>query len=408
MKSNTRTLYLIVILVIAAVAALTFVNYRYAQNNPGGNDFIPRWLGTRLFIFNGWSPYSEDTGTAIQQQIFGRPAADGEDESLFVYPFYATLIFSPFALVSEYALARALWMTFLEICLVLLAITTLRLVRWRVPLWLLAIYLIFSVTWYHGTRAVINGNVVAALTLLIALAFSRIRDNNDMVAGFFLAYITIKPNIVLLLILFVLLWAISHRRWTIIGWFFIALVLLIVVGMFFIPDWVLQNVWAILRYPDYTTTGTLGAAFQTWWPGVGTQFKWGLTIFLALLLIVEWWSAWGKGFNHFLWTACLTLAVSQWIGISTDRGNFILLFLPLVLIFSAIADHWRRSGDWVVLGMMVLLLVGLWALFLNTLQYGNQPQQHAVMFVPLPFFVILGLYWIRWWVLRPTRSVADY
>jgi len=52
-------------------------------------------------------------------------------------------------------------------------------------------------------------------------------------------------------------------------------------------------------------------------------------------------------------------------------------------------------------------LVGLWAIFLATLERGDQPVQSAVMFFPLPIFVFVLLYWVRWWALTPPRARLD-
>ncbi len=29
------------------------------------------------------------------------------------------------------------------------------------------------------------------------------------------------------------------------------------------------------------------------------------------------------------------------------------------------------------------------------------------MFFPLPVFLLVGLYWVRWWVLRPEQPLLD-
>jgi hypothetical protein len=241
---------------------------------------------------------------------------------------------------------------------------------------------------------------------MIVVMMDAIQKKNDFIGGLLLAFTTIKPNIVILLVILVLIWAFSRRRWGLVRWFFIWLMLLITLGLFFIPDWPLQNIRAIVHYPDYTTVSTMGSVLIDWLPGVGLQLNWGLTIFLFVLTIIEWASTWGKDFTRFLWTVCFTLTVSQWIGITTDPGNFTLLFLPLVLLFSVIKERWPRWGDWFNLVIMVLMFGGLWALFLRTIEYGNQPQQHPIMFVPMPLITLVGLYWARWWFLRPNRNIV--
>jgi hypothetical protein len=406
-KRTTRNGFLSIVGLIIFVAILGRANYRFAVQNPGGNDFLVHWLGTRSFITEGISPYSDEVALRIQMLVYGHPAQGGEHELRVVYPFYSQLIFAPFALIADYTLARTVWMTFSEIVIVFTAGLSMRLTRWQPNRWLLPIFLIFSLLWYHGLRAVINGNAVVVVTLLVVAALMAIREKRDMLAGILLALATVKPHLVVFPIVFIFIWAVSQKRRGLIGWTCASVAALAILGMAFLPNWMLQNILEILKFPNYNPALTFGEAFQEWWPGIGTQLKWGLAIFLSAVLIIEWWSAWGKGFPHFLWTLCLTLTVSQWIGIATDPGNFILLFLPMVLIFSVWRERWGKGGDWIVLTVLVVLFVGLWAIFLNTVEYGNQPIQHPIMFLPMPLFTLLGLYWIRWWVLRPTRHILD-
>jgi hypothetical protein len=219
--------------------------------------------------------------------------------------------------------------------------------------------------------------------------------------------VTIKPQVALLIVAFVLFWAFFQRRWRLIIWFFGSLILLIAIGMLFIPDWILQNLREVMRYTSYNPPGTPGQAFAFWLPAMGERLGTILTAILGVILLVEWWLARKADFRHFLWTACLTLVVSQWIGIQTDPGNYLVCFPALVLIFATWERRWRFKGSLLAFFSMLILGVGLWMLFLATLEPGYQPQQSAVMIFPLPAFLLLGLYWVRWWVLRPPTVLFD-
>jgi hypothetical protein len=196
----------IILFVVLALIGLTWVNYIYALANPGGNDFLPRWLGTRLFLMEGQSPYSQATSDAIQRFMYGgRLARSGEDQALFVYPFYSIYIFAPYGLIPDYDTARAVWMTTLEISLILIVPAGLSLARWKVSPIMLGILLTFALLWYHSVRPLINGNASILCALLIAAAFLAIRAEQDGLAGLLLALSTIKPQMVVLLLIFVLL-----------------------------------------------------------------------------------------------------------------------------------------------------------------------------------------------------------
>lgn len=403
---DIRSLILIIVM-IGLIIGLSWANYQFAVENPGGNDFIPRWVGTRMFITDRLSPYSDATTMAIQDFFYGRPAQGEEDRGLFVYPHYSMLVFAPVSLVSDFPLARSIWMTILEVALGGILFLSLALVKWRPNLPVFATILLFTFTWYHGIRPIINGNVAVLVALFITLAFYNIFKNRDIYAAAFLAMATIKPQMVVLLLPFVSFWAISNRRWKLAFGVIVGVIFLAAASMMIERGWIIQNLQQIVIYPQYSPPGTSGAIFEEWWPGVGDQLGKGLTIFLGLWLVGEWLAAWGRDSRWFLWTASLTLVITNIIGVPTATANYIGLYPALILVFSLVVERWGRSGSMFIVVVMFGLLTGLWILFVNTLHpgMGGQPVQGGIMFFPVPVLLLFGLYWVRWWALRPRRKV---
>jgi hypothetical protein len=402
-----RFWYLSAILIIGVLVLVTWANYDFAQQNTGGNDFLVHWVGTRAIFVDGLSPYSDAVAERIQTLAYGRPALPGEHELRVAYPMYSALVFLPFALISDYELARALWMTTLEAALIGLAFLSLKLTRWKMSIWLLPFFLIFSIFWYHSLRPLINGNAVILVALALVAAFAALKTGKDELAGVLLAFSTIKPHLVILPIIFFLIWTISFGRWRTLGWMLISLVLLSISAALFVPDWPLQNLREILAYSSYNPPGTPGAAFETWLPAAGRRLGWALSALMGLILVTEWVFVRRRELRWFLWTGCLTLVISQWIGIQTDPGNFILLFFPLVLVISMWVERWGRAGSVLTAITLFLLFIVPWVIFLQTVTYGNQPLQHPIMFFPLPLFLLITLYWVRWWAIKPRRLLVE-
>jgi len=398
---------LLIALAAIALVFLTWANYQYSVQNPGGSDLLPRWAGTRMFLMGGQSPYSEETTQEIQRLFYGRPARSDEDQVLFVYPFYSIFLFSPFALIPDYNTARAVWMTVLEVSGILLVAAGLSLNRWRLSPLMLGLLLLFACLWYYTIRALINANAAMLIALTLYLAFLAIREERDGFAGLLLALTTVKPQMVVLVILLILIWSISNRRW-IIFWSFLGnLALLTAVTSLLIPNWIWQNLVQLFAYPNYTLPTTPGEIFAVWMPGVGIRLGYALTVILAATLIYEWRQAWGKDFRWLLWTAGLTLAATQLIGLPTATENYMIMFPALLMVFAAWEEQWRSLGKVLIFVSYILLFFGLWWLFLLTLARGEQPIQGLIMFFPLPVFLLIGLYWVRWWVLRPEQPLLD-
>jgi hypothetical protein len=406
-RSKLLMVIVLGVLLLAGLAALTWGNFKYTSQNSGGNDFLVHWMGTRALLKDGISPYSDETALRIQTFAYGRPAQPGEHLLRVAYPLYSIVLFAPFAMIDDYVLARAAWMTLLEVGLIALVFLSLKLAEWKPGPALLAVLLVFSLFWYHGLRCLINGNAVVLVAVGLVGGLLALRSGADELAGVLFAFTTIKPQVVVLVLAFICVWGLIRGRWRLLGWLIGTVALLAASAALIYPDWIVQNLREVLLYPKYNPPGTPGAVFAQWWPEFGGRIGWALTGLLALLLLFEWRAAIKADPRSLAWTFCLTLAAGQWIGIQTDPGNFVVLFPGLILAFGLLATRWKRGAVAITLVSLLGLMLGLWWLFLSTVSYGDQPVQSPLMFFPLPAFALILLYWVRWWAVRPSRSWID-
>jgi hypothetical protein len=409
LKIQNKAIYWVgaVLLSIVFLVLLTIANYQYARNNPGGTDFLVHWLGTRAYFTEGISPYSDQVAVQIQNMVYGRTALPGEHELRVAYPFYSVILFFPLALIQDFTVARAVWMTILEIGLIALTLVSIQLTTWRPKNWMMILLLVFSLLWYHGLRSLINGNVVILIALGVAGAFYAIKNKYDEMAGVLLALTTIKPQVVLLVVLYVLIWAIFQRRYRIIAWFFITMTLMVACATLLIPDWIMQNLREVMRYPGYNPPGTPASALATWFPALGPRIGTIISLAVIVIMIVEWWLARHQEYRHFLWTGCLTLVLSAWSGIQTDPGNFIMMMPAVILFFAILAERWPAISNVITASVIGGLLVLIWVIFIATLEKSYQPIQSPVLFFPLPLILLIILYWIRGWAILPPKLYFD-
>ncbi|MBX3003590.1 MAG: DUF2029 domain-containing protein, partial [Anaerolineales bacterium] len=279
--------------------ALNVVNLRFTRTSPGGNDFLPRWVGTRMFLTEGDSPYSAATTAAIHDRMYGRAAEADEDQALFAYPFYSMLVFAPFALVPDYPLARALWITAQEMALAATVLAALALTGWRPGRWPLVAVLVFAMVWFHSAKPLVDGNASILVTLFVTLGLWALRRGRDGAAGLLLALSTIKPQMVALLLLFTLSWALSQKRRGVVVSFVLSLLALVGISTALEPQWLAQNLLQLLAYTGYTPPGTLLGAFTQWWGDAGHTAGLLVSAALGLLLFYEWVNASQQPFDWF-------------------------------------------------------------------------------------------------------------
>lgn len=384
-------------MLLVLATGLTAANYQFAQRSPGGNDFLARWNAARWWLVEGVNPYDPRVSLSSQELIYGRPARPelGEDIAHFAYPLPSMLFFGPFGLL-PYNTARALWMTILELGLPLIVILGVMRARWRPKPWMLAVLMVFAVVWYHGARAIVLGQFAVIDAVLIASGLLALQRRQDVLGGVLLALSSVKPQMPFLLIAWVLLWAIRSRRWLVAASLTGGLVVMYGGATLLLPEWPILWARQLVEYPRYTS---IGSPISIVFSGLarGETVTLIVTAAAVAYLVSEWIRGESREEARFQWTSDLTLVVTNLIAFRTATTNYVVLLPALCLIFRVLDERWGRWGRAVILTAIGALAIGLWVLFLQTVT-GNE--ENAAMYLPLPFLVLIGLWWVRWWVAR--------
>jgi hypothetical protein len=393
-KRKRLQILLSAVLVILSLSGLTWINYRFSLQNPGGNDFMTYWNPARYLLLKGFSPYDDRVGLATEELIYGRPAdiTRGEDLNLFVYPIYSMTFFGPFGAL-DYLAARTLWMTFLEMAAIALALISLKLSGWKLSPAGLAALLLFSLIWYPEVRTLILGQFSGINALLIVGAILLVQQKRDVTAGVLLALSMSKPQMSFLIIPFTLLWGLSAKRWRLVQSILGSSILLWLLPMLLFPNWPLQWIRELSKYPAYTARiGSIVEIISGVIPGLSQPLSLILYAFFGLFLLREWALAWGKDKRWYLWTALMTLVISNIISPRNATTHYVELLPVPLLLFQFWKENWGIKGEIAAWSILGVLLSGLWALFLLTVQ-GNAEQ--AAVYPAFPLACFFGLWWLR-------------
>jgi len=387
---------------------LVWANLRFGKLFPVYGDFLAQWAALRVYVTEGIQPYSPQAWDAATRLLPGlAQSSTFHGAPLFHQPFYALVVTLPFALLPDPLLAQAIWMVILEAGLVFTVVGAVNSIQWRIrPATWLALML-FSLLGMYSFSALVSGNIGILSALLGVAAINALRSERDELAGLALACATIQPEMLLLLTVLILGWAATQRRFKVWLWFLGGIFFLAGIGLLFYAQWPMEYLRTLVKYADLIPLTTPAESFRAWWPGVGRQLGWLFSGFFALVLLGEWIQVRGKDFRWFLWTACLTLVIGQWLGIPTTIENFVILLLPLVLVLGTLDQRVERSGAWLAPVSLMLLLVGLWIMFFQTLSSGSVSDLKSSFLFPLPFILLVGLYWVRWWCVRQPRLYLE-
>ena len=363
----------------------------FTSKVPGANDFYPRWKGAQLFWQDGIDPYSQTATEAIQKGLYGRLATADEDQVLFVYPFYTIFLLWPLVTL-DYAWVQAIWLVIVQFSIIGGVILGLRLVNWHVPVWLLAVILLWSVIFYNSTRTIILGQFAGPIFLCTVGCLLALKHDHDVLAGILLSWTTVKPQMSYLLIPALLLWAIGQRRWRFVIGFGGAMIFLAGLSFILLPGWLTSFVAQVGYYPAYTITGSpLWVLTGYYWPQSGKPVEWLLIVLLLGYLLWQWRKLprLTAVDTEFLVIISLTLIITNMVIVRTATTNYIIMYLPLLLVLKTIGDN-RRWGKLLITLLIVFGTVGMWLLFLTTMQ-GDL--EHPITYLPLPFALLFALIW---------------
>ena len=231
------------------------------------SDLYPRWLGTRELLLHHRNPYSLQVTQEIQQGFYGRvidlrKSTDPKDPQAFAYPVYVIFVLAPLILFTFDSVRIAF-----TVILILLTVGS-------VVLWIRALgvelqkrAIVLAIVATLSSYAVMDGLHLQQMTLLVAglvaVSLAALASGRLFWAGVTLAFATIKPQLVLLIAVFLLIWTLG--AWASRKWFAIGLVATIAVlfagSELILPGWLRAWRVGIEAYRGYVKPSLLHALF---------------------------------------------------------------------------------------------------------------------------------------------------
>jgi hypothetical protein len=220
------------------------------------SDFYPSWYATREFFLHHRNPYGLDVARDVQTWIYGRPNDPASGRSMhdhqFVYPAYVCFLLWPAGQTGFETAQNAV--------LLVLAIATAA----SVWLWLQALNWRASPTTVAVVLVLVLGSLPAAQGLylrqlgLFAAAFlaataAAVAAGKLRLAGVLLALATIKPQLCLLAVVWLLIWCAGNwsQRKPLAGSFLAAMAILAGGTAIALPSWPREFWQAVQAYPEY-------------------------------------------------------------------------------------------------------------------------------------------------------------
>lgn len=391
------------VFIIAVSAGLFSANLSLPK---GGGEFLRHWTGARAFLFERIDPYTLYVPNIVQGLVYGDSAGAGDDLFILDTPFHLLLLYFPFALLSDPMIARAAYALILEWALLALAILSLRLTDWSAPRWFPVLFLLFSFVNFYAFQAILEASPVILLALVYAGIIHAFRNEQDELAGALIALSMYFWEAGLPFLLLISWRCYKEGRARVLAGFGMITIVLLAISFLLYPGWILPALRAGINNLRADYGFSVFSVLLRALPETGNFLAWVLVVLLILLLGYEWNKTLTGDPRRLYWVTCLTLAATPLLGFRTEMENLAVLVIPLALVFAVIPDRWKGVGSFLNFLLIVLLFAAPWALYLFAVpRYGGLAEEFLFLF--LPVFTVLGLYWIRWWAIRPPRVWAD-
>jgi hypothetical protein len=393
---------LVVIVFLAICAALLFAN----RTLKGGGDFYVHWVGARAFLFDKIDPYSGEVPARVQRLVYEDLAKAGDEPYILDTPFQILPFYYPFAFLSDPTNARAIFTLVLELALFALAVLSLRLTDWESPRFFTILFIFFAVFNFYTFQAVYEASPVLILGLLYIGILFTLRAELDELTGALMAVSLYYWQVGAPFLILVFLRVYYEKRNRVFAGFLMLCFILFFVSFLTYPNWVIPFLRATVNNLRADFGFNIRDIFVHLFSAQGGMIAW---IFIAILVIVlsyEWSSARSGDYRRFYWASCLSLTAAPLLGFRTEMENIVVLVIPLALIFATVHDRWRRFGNGLTIFLILIVFAIPWALYLFAInRFGVIVQE--VIFLFLPLSTLIGLYWIRWWAIRPPRILSD-
>lgn len=382
----------IILFALEVVVAQRFLTSQVA----GANDFYSRWYGGRALIREGRDPYGPDVTAEIMPRLGYGP--DEAARAAFAYPLHVVFTFWPMVYL-PYDWAQAFWWVTVQWLAVGMAVGLLAWKRLRPrPLTMVAIVLAV-LFFYPVARTIFLGQFTVHVAFFVVMTLVLLDRGRDGWAGIFLAATSIKPQMVIFIGPWLVLWTIGQRRWRFLAGLLGGGLALFLASLAVFPRWPISFLAEIQRYQQVAGgRNPLALFLATLWSGYPPI----LLSILSLILIGAMLYTWGQGWRDtgpraekaLFWTITVGLLVT----FQTGTTNYTLLVIPFFVWLVQAQKQWgSRFTLLFVSGVEILA----WAIFF-TLISGDF--ENPLLFLPYPFITLLIL--LGQWIAH-RRQVAE-
>ncbi|MFZ0733596.1 MAG: glycosyltransferase family 87 protein [Candidatus Sulfotelmatobacter sp.] len=355
-KKYQALIWLVVSLCVSAIALLyarqilaPWAEARDAQK--GGlqaqmGDIYPRWVGARELLLYRHNPYGPEVSHEIQMAYYGHIVTDEEsrtrvvDEQRFAYPVYVVFLLAP-TIHMDFATVQK-WAPFVLGAFAGLSVLfCVGLLEWSMPWTMVAALVLFTLSSSQIEQGIRHQQFALVVGFLLVAGAWCVHKGHLLSGGVLLALATIKPQMVLLPLVWFLIWTLGEwrSRWRLPASFGGTLALLVIAGEILLPGWLRDFIAGMAAYRKYFPTTSVLRLLLGDWLGIAVSS----VIIVWLLIYGGTRRKVGGDSRNFTLTFAAFLIVTVITFPLFTPFNQVLLILPALLVLQEWASVPRLS-----------------------------------------------------------------
>ncbi len=391
--------------ILLILAGATFALQRLSRRAVAGDEFPVNYLAAKNWLNQNRSPYDLSNGDQVLSVVNKTNGSDKETAlSYFRYPLLSTIIVMPFTFLPADT-AKALWMAINCFVLILSCLLLSNTLWQKIKMSYLAVIAIFGALNYYSLYTILTGSLIPFVFMAFVVTIFLLINHKDNIAGFVLTISLVEFQIVFFFIIFILIWAATNKRNGFIRSFWAGLIFELIISLILLPTW--PAGWLRSLMLDINIDGIYSSILSQFIHSQYPGYLWlniGIHLGLLLCMVLLWMRYRSGDGQSLLWVTCLTFIISSLIVFSSTPGLMIFSIPALLMVISVWMRRLERHGNlffWIAMG---LLLISPWAITLiekQTVPAGI----NLMLIIFFPIIGIIGLWWIRWWILKPDLSL---
>jgi len=390
------------------LGALLALNIYLARKLDGGEWLFLRWSSVRAALSDQLEPYGSTIAERVQMLVYGREAFLSEYPYVLNDPLYIVLLYAPLAwFFTDFTIVHGIWMSLSQVALIGIVLLSINLSEWKPPVWLIVALTGFGLFSYFSIDSFLSGSPAIFLTLLYLCILVALRSFSDELAGVLLCLVAYQWELGTLFFLFVLVFVFANRRWSVLAGFGMTLTVLLIISFTSNSGWVISYIRAVVFDWNRSIEYSFGTTLVYVFPALNFSFGRWIAMIVGVVLLFESIRSVNEHYRHVAWVAFLTLAVNPMLGFAIFPSNHVVFIPAFVLVVALAWERWVKRRMLVSALLLVIVFLFSFGLYYYQGLFTEVRLYSDLLKILPPVLTMLGLYWMRWWAIRPPRLWAD-